>query len=119
ALAEQLAAGGQANAQAQATAAVLPQLEAIRGKLAKLGGEPAVQTFLRDAYDKVDSAQTRAMIVQIASMIGIAVVSGGVAAMAEGVALGAGASVLGAQLTALGVETTTFTLLSARLSGES
>ncbi len=118
-LAGELEAGGASNAKDQAATSVLPQLDAIRQKLAKIGGNAEVQTFLREAYDKVDSAQTRAMIVQIATMIGIAVVSGGVASMAEGVALGAGASAFGAQLAGLGVETTTFTLLSARLSGES
>lgn len=118
-LAAQLEAGGVGNAPDQANATVAPQLDAIRQKLANLGNKADVQAFLRDAYDKVDSAQTRTMIVQIATMIGIAVVSGGVAAMAEGVALGAGATAFGAQLAGLGVETTMFTLLSARLSGES
>lgn len=118
AFSDRLAVGGSKDAHEQASSTMTPALNAIRARLTMLGGEAAIQAFLREAYDMVDSAETRAMIVQIASMIGIAVVSGGVAAMAEGVALGVGASVIGAQLAGLTVETVTFTLLSARLSGE-
>lgn len=118
-LAETLEAGGAKNAGDQALALVAPQLAIIKGKLAKLGGEEKIQSFLSDAYDKAKSAERRSLIVRIATLIGITVVSGGVAALGEGVALGMGASALGAQLVGLGLETTTFTMLDAAISGDS
>lgn len=118
-VAEQLTAGGVSDPHDKALAIVAPQLAIIQGDLAKLGGQAKVREFLTEAYDKVKSAERRAMILKVAAMIGFAIVSSGVGAMAEG---GAGALFgpgLAASAAGLIVETTTFTLLNAALSEDS
>jgi hypothetical protein len=113
-----LSEGGVKNADAAARALVQPRIAAIQSKLKKLGGEEAVQTFLKDAYDKIDSAKTRAMIVQIATMIGVAALSSATGGVAGGVAEGMGMGTVGVTMVSLTAETAMFTAVSARLSGE-
>jgi hypothetical protein len=113
-----LAKGGAKDATAQARAFVQPQIIAIQAKLKKVGSEEAVQTFLKDAFDKVDSAKTRAMIVQIATMIGVAALASATGGLAGGIAEGLGAGAMGVSMASLAAETAMFTAVNARLNGE-
>lgn len=115
-----LAKGGVKDADSKARALVEPRIAMIQAKLKKIGGEEAVQTFLKDAYNKIDSAETRAKIVQIATLIGVAALASATGGLAGGIAEGLGASAgsLGVSMVSLTAETAMFTAVSARLSGE-
>lgn len=115
-----LAKGGVKDADSKARAIVQPRIAMIQAKLKKLGGEEAVQAFLKDAYNKIDSAETRAKIVQIATLIGVAALASATGGLAGGIAEGLGASAgsLGVSMVSLTAETAMFTAVSARLSGE-
>ncbi len=82
-----------------------------------LGKSEDFKTYLQRAYDTIDSMQTRAMILKIATLIGIVLVTMGFGSLAEGAALGAGAGEVGAFIVGATVEAGTFTALDAMLFG--
>lgn len=84
--------GGDPDLEAQAHALVDATLAELRAKLGALGDDEGIQAFLRHAYDEIDDAQTKAAILQVATIIGVtiiaAVVSGGVGSAVGGAAAG-------------------------------
>ncbi len=101
-----------------AAATLEAEFASIRRLLATVGSDETVRAFLTEAHDTARSAQRRAMCVQIAAMIGVAVLSNGVATAVGGAVTGFGGGTLAVQLASLAAETVTFSGLSARLNGE-
>ncbi len=98
-------------------AALEAELDALRAALAALGADKRVRELLEYAAHTAESAQDRALVVQLVTLLGAVVASGGAAALAEGAAVGAGASALTAQLAGLATESVVFGGLVARLEG--
>lgn len=99
-----------------AQATVEKEFAEIRRVLALIGGDAQVAAFLNEAHQTAKSAQRRALCVQIAAMIGVALASSGIAAAATGAATGLGAGAMTAQLAGVAAESLAFSALNARLN---
>lgn len=99
-----------------AQATVEKEFAEIRRLLALIGGDAQVAAFLNEAHQTAKSAQRRALCVQIAAMIGVALASSGIAAAATGAATGLGAGAMTAQLAGVAAESLAFSALNARLN---
>jgi hypothetical protein len=102
-----------------ATARLLEdEVAGIRRLAASLGNDDAIRAFLQEAMRSARSAQTRAMIAQLAAMIGVAVLATTAAAATGGLAAGAGAGKVATFFVGAATESAVFTSLSAHLNGE-
>lgn len=99
-----------------AQATVEKEFSEIRRLLTLVGGDAQVAAFLNEAHQTAKSVQRRALCVQIAAMIGVAIASSGVAAAATGAATGLGAGAMTAQLAGVAAESLAFSALNARLN---
>ena len=113
--------GGDPDLEAKAHALVDATLAEMRAKLSALGDDEGIQTFLRHAYDEIDDAQTKAAILQIATIIGVtiiaAVVSGGVGSAAGGAAAGLVGEGLLASSVGILAESATMSVATTLLNG--
>jgi len=113
--------GGDPDLEAKAHALVDATLAELRAKLAALGDDEGIQTFLRHAYDEIDDAQTKAAILQVATIIGVtiiaAVVSGGVGSAAGGAAAGVVGEGLLASSVGILAESATMSVATTLLNG--
>lgn len=101
----------------------LSGVEQIKAELSKLGGDEAIRTFLQKAYDTLHDTQKRALIAQLAVMIGVTiavtVISAGVGDLAAGAVVGLGgrgALVVGADMVA---QSLTMTAIMTKVQGGS
>ena len=113
--------GGDPDLEAKAHALVEATLPELRAKLAALGDDEAIQTFLRHAHDEIDDAQTKAAILQVATIIGVtiiaAVVSGGVGSAVGGATAGLVGEGLLATSTGMLAESLTMSVATTLLNG--
>lgn len=113
--------GGDPDLEAKAHALVDTTLAELRAKLAALGDDDGIQAFLRHAYDEIDDAQTKAAILQVATIIGVtiiaAVVSGGVGSAAGGAAAGLVGEGLLASSVGILAESATMSVATTLLNG--
>ena len=113
--------GGDPDLEAKAHALVDATLVELRAKLADLGNDDGIETFLRHAYDQINDAQTKAAILQVATIIGItiiaAVVSGGVGSAAGGAAAGLVGEGLLASSVGILAESATMSVATTLLNG--
>jgi hypothetical protein len=89
-----------------------------REELGYLVGDEHFKTYLQRVYDTIDDMQTKAMVLKIATLVGIVLVTMGLGALAEGVALGAGAGEVGAFIIGATAEAASFTLLDQAVFGK-
>jgi hypothetical protein len=99
-----------------ATAELEAEMGKLQARLASVGRDADIQTFLQYSQQVLEDARLRALFAQMIMMLTVAVATGGMGTVAQGVALGAGSSAMTAQLVGLTVETLSFSALSARLN---
>ncbi len=85
----------------EAATFVASRLDGAKARLHRLAGEANVRAYLQKAYEEIDDASSRAMVVQVAVYIGVTLVAselGGAVALAANAARGAEAGALGGQV---------------------
>jgi len=113
--------GGDPDLEANAHALVDTTLAELRAKLVALGDDEGIQQFLRHAYEEIDDAQTKAAILQVATVIGVTIVAAVVSAGVGSVVGGAAAGLIGEGLIASGIgilaESATMSVATTLLNG--
>lgn len=94
------------------------EFASLRRLAATLGNDDNVRAFLDEALRTARSAQARAMIAQLAAMLGVLLAASAAAAATGGLAAGAGAGKAATFLAGAATESAVFTTLTARLSNE-
>lgn len=105
----------------EAAAFVASRLDGAKARLHRLAGEADVRAYLQKAYEEIDDASTRAMVVQVAIYIGVSLVAaevGGAVAIAANTARGAEATALGGQIVGALTQSTIIAGFSAAASDQ-
>ena len=105
----------------EAAAFVASRLDGAKARLHRLAGEADVRAYLQKAYEEIDDASTRAMVVQVAVYIGVSLVAaevGGAVAIAANTARGAEATALGGQIVGALTQSTIVAGFSAAASDQ-
>lgn len=103
----------------RAPARVLEQRFAeIHRLAATLGNDDNIRAFFKEALCTARNAQTRAMITQLAAMLGVLVATTALGAATGGLAMGAGAGRVATFFVGAATDSAVFTTLNARLNDD-